>query len=346
MFKFLKKAVEKFSKKVETAPPDTTPPIKEKEKPKVQSETKVSAVPKELKKLEEKQTWLQRVSAKITDVRLSEQHFERLFAKLEKELLQSNVALRVVGEIESKLKADLVGKSLRRNDVVDIIKTDLRELISHILEAPKPIDVFKFIEDKKKKGEFTTIMFVGPNGHGKTTTLAKLAYLLKQKGYRCVFAAGDTWRTAAIEQLQYHADKLGIQIVKHSYGADPAAVAYDAVRVKDKDVVLIDTAGRSHANVNLMDEMKKIKRVAKPDLVIFVGESLAGNDCVEQVKSFHAAVGVDGMILTKVDADEKGGALISTTYAIKKPIMFIGIGQNYSDLEPFDANRIIRSILD
>jgi fused signal recognition particle receptor len=162
-----------------------------------------------------------------------------------------------------------------------------------------------------------------------------------------VLAAADTFRAAAIDQLQLHADKLGVKLIRHDYGSDPAAVAFDAIKhaeAKKIDIVLIDTAGRLHSNINLMDEMKKIMRVAKPDLKIFVGESITGNDCVEQAKHFNDAVGIDGIILAKADVDEKGGAAISVSYVTQKPILFLGIGQEYEDLQQFDKERLLASI--
>ena len=191
------------------------------------------------------------------------------------------------------------------------------------------------------------IMFVGVNGSGKTLSIAKIATMLKNQGKSCVMAAGDTFRAGAIEQLGIHADKVGVKIIKHGPGSDPAAVAYDAIehaKAKHKDVVLLDTAGRMQTNVNLMDEMAKIKRVAKPDLILFVGDALAGNDAVEQAKRFNEIVGIDGVILTKVDTDAKGGSALSVAYTIGKPLLFIGVGQGYDDQIPFDPQWMIDNI--
>jgi len=166
-------------------------------------------------------------------------------------------------------------------------------------------------------------------------------------GYSCIIAACDTFRAGAIEQLGKHAENLGIKLIKHDFGSDPAAVAYDAIehaKARHKDVVLIDTAGRMQTNINLMEEMKKIKRVAKPDMIIFVGDALTGNDAIEQAKKFHEAVGIDGVILTKVDADAKGGAALSIAYTIKKPLYFIGIGQEYDKQIPFKADWMMKKI--
>ena len=335
MFKFLKKAVEKFTKKVEK---------EEKEAPKTQPEEPKPEVPKELKKLEEKKTWLDRVTATITEAKLTEGHFDRLFSALETELLQNNVAYAVVEKIKAKLKTDLVGKSLKRSEIVELIRKDLRELVLDIFEEPKPIDLLAMAKETKP----LVILFVGVNGVGKTTNMAKLAKWLQSNGLSCVFAASDTFRAAAIEQLEYHANKLNIPVVKHKYGADPAAVAFDAIKhaaAKGIDVVLIDSAGRSHANADLMDEMEKIKRVNKPHLTILVVDALTGNDAVEQANKFNDKIGIDGSILSKVDADEKGGALISVTYATKKPIMFLGTGQTYDDLQKFEPEKIINKLI-
>jgi fused signal recognition particle receptor len=201
------------------------------------------------------------------------------------------------------------------------------------------------IEDKPEKPY--VIVFFGINGSGKTTSIAKFAKLLMDQGKSVVLAAADTFRAASIEQLQHHGEKLGAKVIKHDYGSDPAAVAFDAVKhakSQNTDVVLIDTAGRMHSNKNLVDEMKKIVRVSDPDLKIFVGESITGNDCVEQAKTFNEAVGIDGIILSKVDIDEKGGAAVSVGYVTKKPIVYIGVGQEYKDLKEFDSKVVVENL--
>ena len=201
--------------------------------------------------------------------------------------------------------------------------------------------------ERAKAKKPLVICMVGINGSGKTTSIAKLANYFQAHGLSVVLAAADTFRAAAIDQLQLHADKLNVKLVKHEYGADPAAVAFDAIKhaqAAKKDIVLIDTAGRLHSNVNLVDEMKKIVRIAKPDLNIFVGESITGNDCVEQAKKFDEAIGIDGIILAKADIDEKGGAAISVSYVTKKPILFLGVGQEYKDLQEFNKEKLIASM--
>jgi len=258
--------------------------------------------------------------------------------------MENNVAVEVIDKIKNDLKERLVEKPIRRTKVEETIGQSLKNSISDLFQNGK-FDLLQEIKNKKEKPY--VIAFFGINGSGKTTSIAKLASLLKDKKVSCVLAASDTFRAASIEQLQLHADKIGVKLIKHDYGSDPAAVAFDAIKhakAKNIDAVLIDTAGRMHSNINLIDEMKKIIRVAKPDLKIFVGESITGNDCVEQAKTFNEAVGIDGIILAKADIDEKGGAAVSVSYVTKKPILFLGIGQEYSDLEVFDKEKILKNI--
>jgi len=193
------------------------------------------------------------------------------------------------------------------------------------------------------------IIFLGFNGSGKTTAIARLGYLLKQNDFRCVFAAADCFRAASIEQLEEHGKKLGIEVIKHKYGGDPAAVVFDAVKhaqAKGLDVILADTAGRSHANVNLVEELRKIVRVNKPHLKILVLDALTGNDIYDQSKMFNDAVGVDALIITKADVYEKGGAALSASHTINKPLLYLGVGQGYKDLEKFDPNKIVEKLLE
>ncbi len=193
-----------------------------------------------------------------------------------------------------------------------------------------------------------SIMFLGPNGTGKTTTMAKIAHLLKKNGISSVFSASDTFRAAAIEQISIHGEKLGTEVIKGEYGADPASIAFDAIaHAKSKGIacVLIDTAGRQETNKSLVEELKKIARVNKPDLVLFVGESIAGNALLEQVKEFNEAIKIDGIILTKLDCDAKGGNTLSILSETTIPVLFFGIGENYKDLIPFDANFIVSNIV-
>ncbi len=279
---------------------------------------------------------------------ISEKDIDDILFELEMALLEGDVAMDVAEEIIKSVKENLVGRKIkRRNDVSDFTKEALKKAIENILDIEGK-DITLLIEEAKKTGEPLKIMFVGINGTGKTTTIAKISTYYMGKGYTPVIAASDTFRAGAIEQLTHHADKLGVKIIKHKKGADPAAVAYDAVehaKAKGKELVLVDTAGRMQTNINLMDEMKKIKRVIKPDLIIYVGDALTGNDSVEQAQKFNDAVGIDGIILTKADADAKGGAALSIGYVIQKPILFLGTGQSYSDIMEFKPEWMVEQII-
>lgn len=283
----------------------------------------------------------------IREKTISEKDLDDLLWELEMSLLESDVALEVAEKIIISVKEDLVGKKIKRSsDVADYTRNALKNAVSGILEVEsKSIDTL--LQEKKAKGEPLIIMFVGINGTGKTTTIAKISTYFINKGYTPVIAASDTFRAGAIEQISHHAETIGVKIIKHKKGADPAAVAYDAVShasAQGKEIVLVDTAGRMQTNINLMDEMAKIKRVVSPDLIVFVGDSLTGNDAVEQAMKFNDSVGLDGIILTKADADAKGGAALSIGYVINKPILFLGVGQGYEDLMEFKPEWMVEQI--
>ena len=279
---------------------------------------------------------------------ISDKDINDILFELEMALLEGDVAMEVAEKIITSVREDLVGRKIkRRNDVSDFTREALKKAIENILDI-EGRDINVLLEEAKKTGEPLKIMFVGINGTGKTTTIAKISTYYIEKGYTPVIAASDTFRAGAIEQISHHADKLGVKIIKHKKGADPAAVAFDAVehaKAKGKELVLVDTAGRMQTNVNLMDEMKKIKRVIKPDLIIYVGDALTGNDSVEQAQKFNDAVGIDGIILTKADADAKGGAALSIGYVIQKPILFLGTGQSYSDIMEFKPEWMVEQII-
>ncbi|MBI3051961.1 signal recognition particle-docking protein FtsY [Candidatus Woesearchaeota archaeon] len=281
------------------------------------------------------------IRERITTTRISAEKFDEIMWDMEIGLIESNVAVEVVEKIKSDLKNAVVEKPLPRLKVEEEIRKALRKSVESLFEGR--LDLFDLISSKKP----FVILFLGINGSGKTTTIAKLARMLMDRRLSVAMAASDTFRAASIEQLQQHADRLKVKLIKHDYGADPAAVAFDAVRyaeAKHIDVVLVDTAGRLHSNANLMDEMKKIIRVANPGLKIFVGESITGNDCVEQARTFNEQVGLDAIILSKADVDDKGGAAVSVSYITKKPIIFIGTGQEYSDLKEFEPKIIVESL--
>jgi fused signal recognition particle receptor len=262
-------------------------------------------------------------------------------------LISNDVAIDTADEICTRIIESFKGEQISRlASTQKALFETLREIIAEILTPEEEIDFFTEI---KKKNHPYVILFLGVNGTGKTTTMAKIAHLLKTNGFSVVAAAADTFRAAAIEQLSYHMDNVGIKVIKQGYKSDPASVAYDTIehaKAKNIDVVLIDTAGRQVTDKNLMKEIQKISRVAQPDLSIFIGDSLAGNDALFQAKEFKKHVGIDANILTKFDADAKGGAALSISFETRKPILYIGTGQSYSDLEPFDRDAFLSSILD
>ena len=293
---------------------------------------------------ERKESLIEKIKKKLTTFTLSEADFERVFWELEKVLLENNVAVSTIEKIHKDLRKKLVGQSIKRGELEQEIKKTLKRTLEEILL--EPFDLIERIKKESKDGPYV-IVFFGINGSGKTTTIAKVAHMLQKHKISCILAAGDTFRAASIEQLSEHANKLGIEIVKNKYGSDPAAVAFDAIahaKARNIKAVLIDTAGRMHSNVNLMEEMKKICKFAKPNMRIFIGEAITGNDAVEQAREFDSKAGIDAIILTKADVDEKGGASISIGQVTGKPILYLGMGQNMDDLEPFKKERIIKSV--
>ena len=283
----------------------------------------------------------------IKEKSISEEDVEDILFELELGLLEADVAMDVSSVVVESVKNDLVGQKIKRSsDIEEYTYQALKNAVAKIIDIDGK-SMTELLEEKVAQGEPLVVMLVGINGTGKTTTIGKLSNYYLKKGYTPVIAASDTFRAGAIEQVQYHADKLGVKLIKHEKGSDPAAVAFDAVqhaKAKGKELVLIDTAGRMQTNTNLMDEMKKIRRVSKPDLVVFVGDALTGNDATEQARKFNEAIDIDGVILTKADADSKGGAALSIGYIIKKPILFLGMGQSYDDIKEYDADWMLEQI--
>jgi fused signal recognition particle receptor len=253
------------------------------------------------------------------------------------------VALSVIQTLISDLKGRLVGRNVKSRELNSFVSEALRNAIADTI-AQHPFDIIEFVKSKPRP---VKILFVGPNGAGKTTTIAKFAHFLKKSGFSSVLAASDTFRAAAIEQSAEHAQRVGIPVIKHQYGSDPAAVAFNAIKYAEAhniDVVLIDSAGRQETNRNLIEELRKVSRVANPDLKIFVGEGIVGNAAVSQVAQFNEAIKLDGVILTKVDCDAKGGVVISIAKATGIPILYLGIGQGYDDFIPFDPSFVLSKI--
>ena len=311
----------------------------EKEEPKPDLKSLKRELPKEEPV---KKGFFTKITETFTKFQLSDEKFEELFWELEVVMLENNVAVEVIDKIKADMKKELMAGKMTRRGVEEVILSTLRNSIIDLFDVEQ-INLLKLAKSKKPY----VITVIGVNGSGKTTSIAKLTHLFQKNGLKVVLAASDTFRAAAIQQLEEHAIRLNTKLIKHDYNSDPAAVAFDAIKyaeAKDMDVVIIDTAGRLHSNTNLMKELEKVVRVCKPDIKIFVGESITGNDCVEQAKEFDRAVGIDAIILAKADVDEKGGAAISVSYVTQKPIIYLGTGQTYDDLKEFDPRLIIDSL--
>ncbi|MDH5449158.1 MAG: signal recognition particle-docking protein FtsY [Candidatus Bathyarchaeota archaeon] len=286
---------------------------------------------------------------KITATELKTKQLQPILYDFKLSLVENDVAFRVAERISYEMEKRLEGVEVKRlEDRKKVVKKNLREVLLEILNTDEKIDLLKMVEEKQKDGEPFVIAFVGINGTGKTTSIAKIAKLFMEKGYTVVLACSDTYRAGSIEQLEEHAKRLEVRMIKHRYGADPAAVAFDAIKHAEAhgvNVVLIDTAGRIQTDKNLMNELAKVKRIVNPDLTLLVVDALTGNDAVMQAEEFNKSVGIDGTILTKVDADVKGGSALSVTYVTGKPILFIGVGQMYEDLQPFKPEQFTQMIL-
>lgn len=273
-----------------------------------------------------------------------------LMEELEWIMLESDISSDAVTAVMTALKRNLIGQRLRRGaDLSKVLEASLKRALRGILNAGY-WDFYASIDSFIEKGDSpVVIMFVGVNGTGKTTTVAKVAHNLQNKGHSVIAAAGDTFRAGAIEQLETHCDRLGIRCVSSQRGGDSAAIARDAVesaKAKKIDVVLVDTAGRMQNKSNLMAELEKVRRVANPHLTLFVGDALAGNDAVDQAKNFQQMLKFDGAVLTKLDTDAKGGAGLSIAHATGQPIVLCGVGQEYDDLIQFDPDWLLEQLFE
>lgn len=287
--------------------------------------------------------------SKVTTTEIKAENLKPILSSFKMSLAENDVALPVADRICDELEKRLTGVQVKRlEDRKKLVEENLRQVLLEVMLTKNKIDLLTKIEEKCKKNEPFTLLFVGINGTGKTTTIAKVAQFLRNKGYSVVLAGSDTYRAGSIEQLEEHAKRLGMRIIKHDYGADPAAVAYDSIshaKAHGINLVLIDTAGRMQTNQNLMNELVKVKRVVAPDLTVLTVDSLIGNDAVMQAEEFNTCIGIDATILTKVDADVKGGSALSVTYVTQKPILFIGVGQTYKDLKLFNPEKFVNMIL-
>lgn len=287
----------------------------------------------------------EKIEKKILYKKLSEKDISRVLEDFETDLIEADCSPIVASKIVEEIKKRLTGKEVKRGEEENLIKNTIKEILKEILDLPQ-IKIEEIIRSKTENPFL--IIFFGFNGSGKTTSMAKLAKYLLDRNISVVFAAGDTFRAASIEQLEEHSGKLGIRVIKHKYGADPAAVIFDAVKYaksKGIKVVLADTAGRTHMDKNLIEELRKIVRVNKPDLKVLVLDSLTGIDVLNQFEMFDKAVGVDAVVFTKLDVNEKGGNILSITYEFKKPILFFGTGQDYDDIKWFEKDWLIKQIV-
>jgi len=286
---------------------------------------------------------------KVTTTELKTDSLNPILSDFKMSLAENDVAFPVADKICDDLEKRLVGVQVKRlEDRKKVVDENLRQVLLDVMLTDKRIDLLALAEEKRKKTQPLTLLFVGINGTGKTTSIAKVAQWFRNKNYSVILAAADTYRAGSIEQLEEHGRRLGMRVIKSTYGGDPAAVGFDAVshaKAHGINVVLIDTAGRMQTNQNLMNELVKVKRVVKPDLTVFTVDSLIGNDAVMQAEEFNKAVGIDATILTKVDADVKGGSALSVTFVTQRPILFIGVGQTYKDLELFNPEKFVNMIL-
>jgi fused signal recognition particle receptor len=291
---------------------------------------------------------LRGIRERVSTREISEEDIDDFFKDSEFELLQSDVALEVADSLKEKLKEKLVKSKVKRRKTSDFVSDAFEESLIEIVDQGR-VNLEKHIKESGKSGRPFLMVFLGFNGSGKTTTIAKIASYLKARGFKPVLAAGDTFRAASIEQLEVHGQRTGVKVIKHQYGSDSAAVIFDAVKYAEKnkfDVVLADTAGRAHTDKNLMDELRKVVRVNNPDLKVLVVDSLTGNDAVEQARQFHEAVGVDCVVMTKTDVNPRGGSILSVVHTIRKPILFLGTGQDYSNLEMFEPKRFVKQLME
>jgi fused signal recognition particle receptor len=285
---------------------------------------------------------------KVSTTTLTGPEVESLLQEFYLQLVAADVAVETADAVVEGLRQRLKEVRVPRfSDKREMVKDVLKSTLSTVIKTASIQDVLKTAEERRKSGRPVVIMFVGPNGSGKTSTVVKLAHYLRKKGYSAILASADTFRAGAIEQLETLGEKAGFLVVSQQYGADPAAVAVDAINKAASlraNFVIIDTAGRTEVDRGLLEEMRKIKRVAKPDYVIYIGDALAGNVAVNQAKMFDEVVGVDFVVLAKLDADAKGGSAVSISHATGKPLLFVCTGQELDDLDDNPRQRLLDAL--
>ncbi|MCP4760870.1 MAG: signal recognition particle-docking protein FtsY [archaeon] len=280
---------------------------------------------------------------------LTEKNMEKTLSDLKLTLIKHDVAVEAAEAICDLTQKNLLGEQIGAFSTKKTLLNAIKEAVYEILSIEEQFDILEKIENKKSDNSPYVILVLGVNGTGKTTTIAKLTHFFKNNNFSSVVAASDTFRAGAIEQLSKHMKKVGIRVIKGQYNSDPASVAWDAIEhatAKHINVVIIDTAGRQVNNNNLMEEIKKIKRVNNPDLTLFIGDSLAGNDVLFQAQAFNNALEIDASIITKLDADSKGGAALSIAHVTRKPILFVGVGQGYDDLKQFNSEWFVKMLIE
>ncbi|ACB40581.1 signal recognition particle-docking protein FtsY [Pyrobaculum neutrophilum] len=293
--------------------------------------------------------FVESVVSAVKEDQLDGKEVEKLVSDLYLDLVDSDVAVEVADAVVEELRRRLVGTKVPRfGDRESVVRKAVHDALLGVLGDVPDVDFYEEARRALERSRPYVVMFLGPNGYGKTTTLAKLAFNLQEMGFRVVAAAADTFRAGAREQLEEHGRRVGFRVVGGPYGSDPAAVAYDAVqhaRSRGYHFVLIDTAGRMHTDANLMEELRKIQRVAEPHLSIFVFDAQLGNEALEIARYYSKYVRIDGMIATKVDAYPKGGSILTFMYVLKRPVYFLGVGQTYRDLVKFSKSEYVGRLL-
>lgn len=297
---------------------------------------------------EEKEGFFSKAVNVVKKKKVTLDDYDKIWMDLEIFLLEINVAYEIVEKIGRELKSALLGNSFDRFGLSQKVREVMVSEVEEVLKTREG-NFLEEVKEHKQSGEPLRIMVLGVNGTGKTTSIGKVIKYLQKHDLSVVVAAADTFRAAAVDQIAKHCENLGVKCIQHQNGGDPAAVAFDAVehaKAKGVDVVLIDTAGRMPNNSNLMLELQKIKRVSKSQMALFIGDSISGNDLIDQISLFDKGVEINGVALTKVDTDERPGSIVTCAYAIKKPIYFLGIGQDYDDLVEFRARDVAEKLFD